>query len=1229
MTKKEILKMTGLSESDFYKKYPTQESFMMEYGGKIAGYESGGKVSYSAKDAAAGKDIGKPGKNFSKIAAEAGERYGSKEAGQRVAGAILAKLRGKRKDGGKITPDEFVKKYYGEKYQSDKDPKTGEDLKGYDYWRNRILSEVDLPLNEDGDIMFESVSDILKRMESANPQGKGFLQVPINQTVVKELMEEQSDLYDTPENVNYNLVKENVKLNAVKNPANPVRPFGWGYDEGSMDGGYKKGGSITPTPTGDIFDMMGMSYLNAYGNGSYTRGNNPTPYLSLTSTQMPYSQSFVEGLPLGSDVSNLTTGRYGIQGGMPLGAGKGVYLTGEAGVERGLSRDVATKTVNPYGQVSNFSMTPWEETNKPYGSLGLNFQNPEKQYYKGLTGNQSSAGFGVSYGNDMISPYADVNPRLAVNFGSPRRGNQPLTAAVGVDARLRPFYEKKYEENSWNEANSGASYATPYLGASGRLGGGLEVGAKGGYNLMTDKPQYGISVTKKFQQGGDIDVKAPLYDETELNTNINTNLYASGSYTPMYAGGSYIPMYGFGNWVKDVGKLTLNNLAAPLEHVSGNNFVNFDYDNKAMADAAAVSEGLSGAATDIVGTTFLGPAYGMAKGQVQGVTRNLGSSSEEQKGASKAANQIGQIAGSTGDLISGISSGNVQQIVGGAGNVLGTTGQQLGSQELGAVGQLTGTASQFVGSGKSTPSTTGMGPMGDMVSPQNAMGFFAKNGGNVPAYMQNMRKFAQGGMTVGNVEGKELLIDPYKLEAGGVPKILADYTNIPRHPSDGSIDERGTVPLPVNKYVITNAMREKFKKSKQSNDGLWSSAIMNKIDFDKNKKEQQEMQKASNAYGRFMAKYGGTIEKMYACGGKTYGCGGMTKYDDGGGTPSYPLNMTGPRDILPLMFTDPYVVPVNNNIGLTSSMIGSSLPQGGLQLSLPSSGAPALPADWNSGMRSGVLTEPRLNTPAMGSSLPQGWQLQNPSADDGWKLDANLSPARVDLFDGPMTLMEPLGPTGSQAPRGPVGDSARKTEMVSRRDPSDYLGQQYGMNPSVLGQIAPMLPALGLGLEAALSKPYQVKASDYMVNERLKPEKISPNYRPIYEAENRAAYDIAQMAPGSGGYLAGRTALNANTKKVIADYKKALEDEYVKQKLGADQFNITKDLQNAQTKLAVDQFNEQNRAARRNAMREQFGKNLPAAFFNQQYNNMGMQAIQAQYPNQQFNWGIFGKSKPV
>ena len=50
---------------------------------------------YSAKKARAGKDIGKPGKQFSKIAKDAAERYGSEEKGKKVAGAVLAKLRAK------------------------------------------------------------------------------------------------------------------------------------------------------------------------------------------------------------------------------------------------------------------------------------------------------------------------------------------------------------------------------------------------------------------------------------------------------------------------------------------------------------------------------------------------------------------------------------------------------------------------------------------------------------------------------------------------------------------------------------------------------------------------------------------------------------------------------------------------------------------------------------------------------------------------------------------------------------------------------------------------------------------------------------------------------------------------------------------------------------------------------------------------------------------------------
>lgn len=51
------------------------------------------RKTYSAKAGAAGRDLGKPGKNFAKIAAKGAKEYGSAAAGKRVAGAVLNKLR--------------------------------------------------------------------------------------------------------------------------------------------------------------------------------------------------------------------------------------------------------------------------------------------------------------------------------------------------------------------------------------------------------------------------------------------------------------------------------------------------------------------------------------------------------------------------------------------------------------------------------------------------------------------------------------------------------------------------------------------------------------------------------------------------------------------------------------------------------------------------------------------------------------------------------------------------------------------------------------------------------------------------------------------------------------------------------------------------------------------------------------------------------------------------------
>ena len=198
------------------------------------------------------------------------------------------------------------------------------------------------------------------------------------------------------------------------------------------------------------------------------------------------------------------------------------------------------------------------------------------------------------------------------------------------------------------------------------------------------------------------DLEAPdpggnLYDKPKATGgHMNPYMY--------YAGG---PMqYKRGGVLEDVGKLWLNFMASPFEQISGNNFVNFNYNNKGFANAAAVMEGVAGAGTDIAGSVFLGPAYGMGKGAIQGVTKNLGHSQEYQRGADKWANKTGQIASSAGNLTSGIMSGNPQQIIGGAGQVLGTLGSEFGSKELNAAGQLVGMGSRFVNPSQGMPSTT-------------------------------------------------------------------------------------------------------------------------------------------------------------------------------------------------------------------------------------------------------------------------------------------------------------------------------------------------------------------------------------------------------------------------------------------------------------------------------------------------------------------------------------------
>jgi hypothetical protein len=77
------------------------------------------RADYSAKKAAAGQDIGKPGKAFAKIAKSAGKEYGSKAAGERVAGAVLNKLRTKESVEESDVDESALQAYLGKKKYGD------------------------------------------------------------------------------------------------------------------------------------------------------------------------------------------------------------------------------------------------------------------------------------------------------------------------------------------------------------------------------------------------------------------------------------------------------------------------------------------------------------------------------------------------------------------------------------------------------------------------------------------------------------------------------------------------------------------------------------------------------------------------------------------------------------------------------------------------------------------------------------------------------------------------------------------------------------------------------------------------------------------------------------------------------------------------------------------------------------------------------------------------------
>ena len=135
------------------------------------------EASYSAKAARAGKDIGKPGKMFSKIAASAAKKYGSEERGKKVAGAILKKLRMKEDVDHEITDEE-----------------TEEILNAYDE-SPKTFSEMLKAYKEEGIAFFAeepTQDEYEKEIEKAKAKSQGKEKADVAAAAVQAVKQEQT-----------------------------------------------------------------------------------------------------------------------------------------------------------------------------------------------------------------------------------------------------------------------------------------------------------------------------------------------------------------------------------------------------------------------------------------------------------------------------------------------------------------------------------------------------------------------------------------------------------------------------------------------------------------------------------------------------------------------------------------------------------------------------------------------------------------------------------------------------------------------------------------------------------------------------------------------------------------------------------------------------------------------------------------------------------------------------
>lgn len=776
-----------------------------------------------------------------------------------------------------------------------------------------------------------------------------------------------------------------------------------------------------------------------------------------------------------------------------------------------------------------------------------------------------------------------------------------------------------------------------------------EGGVVDAYQLM------GMPTPPMYGYGSHINHYIPSYNFGHVQSKNNT--YRHG-----YANGGHVGMYGFGSTIKDLGygmaDMSLGTIGGLTGIQSMQDIVDEDqYSNDKFDDVtnfagklqSAVVKNIPGVG-QVVGavggglgalanTTFKidernydpsqhtsnwdkwGNIVGQAGDMASMFTNPASAASSLSKGAKTAMN-IGKIAGLGATAVK--AGQDIDKSRGGTYDPTNALNLGMGIAKSGFFGGNTNTSSNF---GNNTKGAADYTPIVD--GP-----LYAAMGGAVNA--PNMMKYDDGGMapqangpTQINVERGELLVN----KDG---KILTEYkgNGMVPHPADGSMDPRGTVPAQEGQFVITKRLAPDYKAAMTNNDKLYATAMRNNIAFDKQRKEakQQAQQQAQQEMMQdmMMARNGGMIRKY-----------------DGGSTISLGNNLSQPSSSFNMW---------NNNGMFGGTQIGNeSLPGYDLQNFLNLNGLDGISGLNPESVRFMMNNSNAKNANSMQMMTPRPAQpLPTSSIDD---LNVTRDP-RVSLTPPKLVYGDPgynertespykeVMPTGGSANDGFDAGNATTPEELARMDasspqewntyaraqnnPSKYdytstsaLGYNdgttsNGFDPNyfnlqrALGYAGPA----ALGMEALLSKAFNMNAADYQIKGKIDPyeEEYVADYRPY----NAAVANLNRL-PGSGNLAARTNLFNAmQQQQDDARYKISLAN--AQRKMAAQQANLGIEGQNLSTAMNIAQFNEQNKANRRNAIREQFGKNLPAVAYNDMANQMAMAGMSAAYPEYNFPW---------